>query len=903
MEGHICMEQKPLEKYYDQTPFTEMKKKPGQLKIYFGYAAGVGKTYAMLNDAQEAKKDGFDVVIGYVEPHDRPETSALMEGLEKIPSKILSYKHMELEEFNLDLALKRQPDLIIVDELAHTNAQGSRHKKRFQDIEELLRAGIHVYTTVNVQHIESLNDQVSALTGVSVRERIPDRIFDLAEHIEVVDIEPVELIDRLRKGRIYQQNKVASALSNFFTQEKLVALREIALRRTADHINKKAAQELGSLNKSLSITNEHILVCLSGSPSNAKVIRAAARMAQAFNAKLTALYVETSDMDEDKNSKYHTTLQEHIKLAEDLGGQVATVYGDELPKQIVEYARASRVSKIVLGRTNHPKGWRPKQSFVDKLITYDPNIDLYIIPDNQVAPKWMKRKRADLSVSLIELLKSFFLLTISTLIGIWFYTLNFSEANIIIVYILGILVNAIITTGRKYSIISSLLSVIVYNFTFTEPRFTLKVNDPSHLITFLIMFIAALITSTLTKRVTEQAKQSAEKAYYTEVLLETSQKLQKTVNASEIYNETAQQLIKLLNRSVIFYPSKEDQLIKPLFYPHESFAGSKKDLLNDHEEAVAQWAFLNNKRAGAGTSTLSNAKCLYLVIRGRDAPLAVVGIVLDKDHPLGVFEKSLMIAMLDECALALDKEKANESQKALSIEMEQEKLRSNLLRAISHDLRLPLTSISGNVSILKANSDNLNEQYKQDLYEEIYDDSVWLINLIENLLSVTRIDNGAIHLKSEPELLEEVIAEALLHIDSKAKEHSIIVDLNDDLLMAKMDAQLIIQVFVNILNNAIRYTPAGSEIKISARKDKQLARIEISDTGNGIPDAEKEKLFDMFYTTDSINSDGRRGLGLGLFLCKSIIEAHQGQIYVKDNIPQGTILGFTLQAVEVSLYE
>ncbi|WP_208558956.1 sensor histidine kinase [Marinilactibacillus kalidii] len=880
---------------------SETSQRVGKLKIYFGYAAGVGKTYAMLSDAQEILKDGMDVVVGYVEPHDRPETTALLHGFEQLSPLSLSYKNMTLQELDLNAALNRQPDLILVDELAHTNAEGSRHQKRFQDVEELLRAGIDVYTTVNVQHIESLNDQVSAITGVVVRERIPDRLFDLADQIEVVDIEPIELIDRLNKGRIYQKHKIAQALSHFFTIEKLVALREIALRKTADHINRKANQHASVSKTSPAFTNEHILVCLSGSPSNMKVIRTAARMARAFSARLTAIYVEVAD--DDPSESYQSSLQANIRLAEDSGAQIVTIYGEDIPKQIIEYAQASKISKIVAGRTKHLTKWRSKQSFVDKLLDYDPNIDLHIIPDNQDGQPPRKKKIVDFSFSFLESLKSIFLLLICTLIGLWFYSLGFSEANIIIIYILGILINALLTKGRKYSLIASIVSVLIFNFTFTEPRFTFKVSDPGHIITFFIMLVAALITSTLTKRIAEQARQASRKAYYTEVLLETSQKLQKASDEQAIYNETAQQIMKLTNRSIVFYPSEAGHLTTPLFFDHGNAIGDEQSVLNEHEKAVAEWAFTNNKRAGASTQTLSNAKCLYLVIRGREKPLAVAGIVYDRSEKLGIFEKSLAIAMLDECALALDKEKATEAQNELYTEMQQEKLRSTLLRAISHDLRLPLTSISGNASLLSASADKLSVEHKQALYQTIQDDSAWLIRLIENLLSITKLDSGQLKLRTEIELFEEVIDEAISHLDPAIKEHALTVEISDDLLMAKMDPQLIVQVFVNILNNAVRYTPTGSTISITALRDGPLARIEISDDGNGLTAEEQAHIFDMFYTTNSANPDGRRGLGLGLFLCQSIIEAHGGTLYVKDHQPKGTTFGFTLEAEEVSTHE
>lgn len=877
-------------------------KSRGKLRIYFGYAAGVGKTCAMLNDAHNAKKDGIDVVVGYIEPHARPETMALLEGLEVLPPLEISYRGIVLREFDLDRAIYRKPQLILVDELAHTNAEGCRHKKRYQEVEELLRAGIDVYTTINVQHIESLNDVVASITGVSVRERIPDSVFDSADQIELVDIEPDDLIERLHKGKIYPAEQAQRALTHFFTKEKLIALREIALRRTADQVSRVAEQNSEPSKKSIPYTNEHILVCLSPSPSSAKVIRTAARMADTFHGVFTALFVETPEMQE-LSDKEKTALRENVRLAEQLGAQIATVYGEDIPGQIAEYAKASRVSKIVMGRSGHIRRW-PKINFVDRLTTLAPTIDIYIIPDTQPGfhiklPQFAR----PLDLSLADTAKSIALLIICTLIGFLFDYLDFSIANIITVYILGVQANAIVTKGRMYSVVSSILSVLVFNYFFTEPRFSLQAYDPGYPVTFLIMLLAALITSSLTKRVKEQARQSAQKAYRTEVLLETNRKLQQATDQSDILSETARQIVKLLDRTVIFYSTRDNTLSEPQVFPKEGSPVEPQAYLGTDERAVAEWVYKNNKRAGATTNTLSAVKCLYLAVRGGNTVLAVAAIVMDKEAPLEAFEKSLMIAMLGECALALEKERLYETQKQISIQMQQEQLRGNLLRAISHDLRTPLTSISGNAGILRGNSLVLSEAQKQSLYTDIYDDSMWLINLVENLLSITRIDNGALNLHLHPELLEEVITEALLHINRNSVKHNIETILHDELLMARMDSQLIIQVIINIVDNAIKYTQPGSHITISAKKDEQFVRVEIADDGSGVSDEAKSKLFDMFYTPNNISADGRRGLGLGLPLCKSIIHAHEGTIYVKDNVPQGTVFGFTLQAVEVNVHE
>lgn len=899
----MAISQTDSESLLEQLSAMPAEKKRGRLKIYFGYAAGVGKTSAMLKDAHDAKKDGFDVVAGYIEPHARPETIALLEGLEALPPLEIAYKGVALKEFDLDGALLRRPELILVDELAHTNAEGCRHKKRYQDVEELLRAGIDVFTTVNVQHIESLNDVVTSITGIAVHERIPDSVIDSADQIELVDIEPDELIERLQRGKIYRGEQAKRALTHFFTKEKLIALREIALRRTADKVDRIAARNGEPSKTGGSYANEHILVCLSSAPSNAKVIRTAARMADAFHGVFTALFVETPGTQE-LEGKRREALRENLRLAEQLGAQIATVYGEDIPAQIAEYAKASRVSKIVMGRSAHMGRRLTKSNFVDRLTSLAPNLDIYIIPDLQSSFQGRKLSLAKPpELSAADAAKSVGILILCTLIGLWFDFLGFREANIITIYILGVLLNAVVTRGRVYSVVSSALSVLVFNFFFTTPRFTFQAYSSDYPVTFLVMLAASLITSTLTRRIKEQARQSAQKAYRTEVLLETSRKLQQAGDQSEILSETARQMVKLLDRSVIFYSERQNTLSKPLVFSKEGSEADPRSYLGVDERAVAEWVYKNNKRAGATTNTLSAARCLYLAVRGKDRVLAVAGIVMEKETPLGAFEKSLMIAMLGECALALEKERLNETQKQISMQMQQEQLRANLLRAISHDLRTPLTSISGNAGILMGNSRVLNEAQKQSLYTDIYDDSLWLINLVENLLSITRIDNGTLNLDLQPELLDDVVAEALRHINRKSAEHRIETRLDDEFLMARMDARLIIQVLINIVDNAVQYTPPGSRIVISARREKQAVLVEISDDGPGIPDEAKARLFEMFYTADNVRGDGRRGLGLGLSLCKSIVEAHGGKIYVRDNVPHGTVFCFTLQAQEVDLHE
>ena len=879
-------------------------KSRGHLKIFFGYAAGVGKTYAMLKAAHAAKHRGVDVVVGCIEPHACPKTAALVSGLELLPTREILRNSTLLYEFDIDAAIARHPQLLLVDELAHTNAEGCRHVKRYQDIEELLNAGIDVYTTVNVQHIESLNDQVASITGVTVRERIPDSVFDQADQVELVDMEPQELIDRLQAGKVYQVAHAQWTAADFFTIDKLTALREIALRRCADRVN-LLAEHARIRNKGDYHTDEHILVCLSSAPSNAKIIRTAARMASAFRGAFTALFVETPDFPS-MSAENRERLRSNMRLAQQLGAAIETVYGEDIPYQIAEFARLSGVSKIVIGRSAATKKHLfSKPTLTEKLISAAPNLDIHVIPDASSPVEHYRAAKQRLGgrivFSISDILKSVGILIAASLIGALFDRLGFSEVNIITVYILGVLVTSVVTQNRIYSLISSFVSVFVFNFLFTDPKYTLMAYDSGYLITFLVMFLAALITGSLAVKLKNHAKQAARSAFRTKVLFDTNQLLQRARDRDEILSITANQLMKLLGKDIILYPADGGTLELPRIFSvsGEPLGG---EYTSDSEKAVANWVLKNNKHAGATTDTLSSAKCLYLSIRVNQNIYGVAGIIVGANPP-DAFENSIMLSILGESALAMENEKNAKEKEEAAIQVKNEQLRANLLRAISHDLRTPLTSISGNASNLLANGDAFDAETKKRLYTDIFDDSMWLINLVENLLSVTRLEDGRMNLHLSAELVEDVVAEALRHMNRKSIEHHITVEHRQELLLARMDAKLIVQVLINIVDNAIKYTPAGSNIRITTGRRDGYAVIRIADDGPGIPDDIKPHVFDMFYSGANKVADSRRSLGLGLFLCKSIVSVHGGELTVADNAPRGTVFTFTLPAEEAHLNE
>lgn len=865
----------------------------GRLKIFFGYAAGVGKTYAMLEAAHQAQKEGVDVVVGYVEPHARPDTLALLEGLEVLSCREVDYRGIRLREFDLDGALARRPQLILVDELAHSNAPGCRHTKRYQDVEELLQAGINVYTTVNVQHLESLNDLVTSITGIVVNERIPDHVFDRANQVELVDIAPADLEKRLEEGKIYRQRQAKQALENFFTAENLTALREIAMRRTADQLNRTAVQEKKG---KAARAGDHILICLSSAPSNAKVIRTAARMAEAFHSGFTALFVQTPETKE-LSGENIKRLRSNLRLAEQLGAQIATVYGADPAEQIAEYARVSGITKIVMGRVNHRQHpWIGQKSLADRLIERT-DLDVYIIPDRQPLYKKPlgKLRKSRVRFSWRDAVVTLLCLAISTAVGFAFDWAGFSESNIITIYILGVLVTAVSTSGHLYGAANSLLSVLAFNFFFTEPRFTLQADGPSYPVTFLIMLSSSIIASSLASRVKEQARMAAEKSYYTELLLGSSQKLQTIRTEWDCLRLTAEQLSRMFDRPVIYALNDADKELDFRIEPADEHTLLEK--LSTEEIGVAKWVQKNNKHAGATTNTLPDSKWLFLSVRGTRGVMGIVGVPIAGYVVPDAFEKNLMVALLGECGLSQERIRLEEERNQIALQTQRESLQANLLRAVSHDLRTPLTNINGSVGILMGKDQTLKPEVREQLYIAIDDDTNWLINMTENLLAATQLETDRTKLKTAPELLEDLFQSAVRQLDRRARDHHISVDLEDQTLMASMNAGMIQRVIINMMNNAIQYTPKDSHIILSGTRRKDWVEISVSDDGPGIPDEAKKHLFDLFYTAEQGKPDSKRGLGLGLHLCQSIVNAHGGTITVSDHAPSGTTFRFTLPAV------
>ena len=870
----------------------------GKLKIFFGYAAGVGKSYAMLMEAHDMKKLGYDVVIGYIEPHARPETMALLNGLESIENRIIEYKGITLKEFDLDMALIRKPEIMLVDELAHTNASEQRHRKRWQDIEELLEAGINVYTTLNVQHIESLNDIVESITHISVRERIPDKIFDEADKVELIDIEPDELLKRFSDGKVYDKEQATKAFNNFFTKNNLFALREIALRRTADRVNYEVESvRLSKGQITVMPTVDAILACISSSPSSSRVIRTARRMAEAHHSKWIAFYVETTKS-RNLSKKDKESLSANFKLAEELGGEIVTVYSDDIVEQIIQYAKFRNVTKIIIGK-NHKK---PNNFFriyardiVDKLMESNSYIDVYVIPNstfNKEKENIIKRKKVRVSISWKEILTASLIMIISTMISLFIDYIGFREANVILIFILGVIIVNMKTRGYLLGFICSIISIFLFNFLFTDPRYSLEVYDKSYLATFPIMLIVTFTIGTLTSKIQREAQNSLARENTTQILYRVSRKLLSATGTADVVGIGIKYLSRLLERTVICYLVQENKLTTPFIYT--ATKGEKdRTLLNKEEEAVAYWTLLNDKESGAGTNTFYGAKGYYMPLKSHNKVLGVLGVSCITGN-LKPEQKFIFETVASQIYIALDREILAETQKNSKLEIESERLRSNLLRSISHDLRSPLAGIKGAISTIIETGELLSKDTKDELFQGIYDDTEWLIRLVENLLSMTRFEGGNMKIKKNLELVEEVVYEAVQRTSKRLKDHEIKVTVPEDVIMLSMDGNLIEQVLINLFDNAIKFTPKEALIEVKVYEEVGDVIFEVIDDGIGISEEILPHIFDRFFTNGDKISDSRRGVGLGLAICKSIVEGHGGKISAQNKDEGGAIFRFNI---------
>ncbi|MGE0708441.1 MAG: DUF4118 domain-containing protein [Planctomycetota bacterium] len=860
----------------------------GTLRVFLGYAAGVGKTYSMLSSARAASAAGRDVAIGYVEHHGRSETEALLDGLERLPLRTIEYRGTRLRELDLDGALARRPEVLLVDELAHTNAPGSLHSRRWQDVEQLLDAGINVWTTLNIQHVESLNDIVAKVTGILVRETVPDRVIDEATEIELVDIPPEELLERLAEGKVYVPEQARRAIERFFAKTNLLALRELSMRRVADRVGEQVdTARLGRGRDTVWPTRERLLVCVGQSPTSAKVIRTAKRLASAMHAEWTAVHLATPG-ERQLDDRARHRLAKHLQLAERLGADTVTLSGEDVAAELVRYAHSRSVTKIVIGKTREGgrgRLWgrlRRDPSIVERLIELSGDTDVYVIQGVEERSQRSPPRAPAPGLDAVAYLKTAGALGLATGLSSAFHLLGFPDATLVMAYLLAVVVVAS-WLGRGPAIVSSVVSVLLYNFLFTSPYYTFTVDDPGHLYVFAVMLLVAVTVSGVTARIRERLEGAREQERHLAALYRVSQHLAVTTGTLPLVSAAESLLAELVPGSgTIFLPGSEG-LVPALRRDVEEPAA---------ELAAARWVFEHRQVAGRGTDTLPAAGALYLPLLGAAGPVGVLGWRARTEADV-LAARRLLDTFATQVALALERDQlARDAQRVLA-EAEAERLRSSLLSALSHDLRTPIAAIAGSASSL-LHQEGTDPTTRRELAESIYLESDRLGRLVENLLHMTRIHAGRLEIDEQWHPLEEVVGSALNRLERAIGAREVRIDIPPDLPLLPMDGLLVEQVLVNLLDNALKYCPADSPIEIGARAAAGAAEVWVADRGPGIPADERERVFEKFFRGATSRGRAERGAGLGLAICHAIVQAHGGRIHVEPREGGGSRFLFTL---------
>jgi two-component system sensor histidine kinase KdpD len=852
----------------------------GRLKVFFGAAPGVGKTYAMLEAARAKRDSGVDVVIGWVETHRRAETAALAEGFERLPPREVEHRGVRLLEFDLDAALARKPGLLLLDELAHTNAPGSRHPKRWQDARELVEAGIDVWTTLNVQHLESVNDLVERITGVVIRETLPDQLLDDADEVEIIDLPTEDLLRRLAEGKVYLPEQAARAVKQFFRKGNLTALRELALRRTAEHVD--AAVQDYRRDHAIEATwpvTDRILVCIRPNPESGRLVRAARRLATRLRAPWIAAWVESPGQPP-LSADERAHLAAAFELAEQLGAETASVSGATVAEAVLRLARERNVSQIVVGKPR-PTGWRGllRGSLVDAIVQQSGELDVFIVSGEEgetPPPAWSARRSQPRSYAFAALV------VVAASLVSWGMLGRFDKLNLAMVYLLGIVFVAT-RYGRGPSLVAVVLSVAAFDFFFIPPHITFAVSDTQYLVSFAVMAVVGLLVSTLGARVRDAAEFARQRERRTQSLYALVRELAGPREPAEIAAVGARHVAELLHsEAAVLLPGTASGL-EPLSDAVPAFARDPREL------AVARWALDHRQEAGAETDTLPAGSVLYEPLVTGGEALGVLGIRLGAEQrPLAPDQRELIRALARQIAAPLERARLAASADAARIAAESERLRSTLLSSVSHDLRTPLAAITGAASGLLVEPPPGPELCKE-LASTVLDEAQRLNRLVGNLLDMTRLEAGTLEPKREWHSLEELVGGALARVERYAVGRVLQAQVAPDLPLVSIDGVLVEQALVNLLENALRHGGRDGAVRVSARRDGAAALVEVKDDGPGFPPGEAERLFDKFY-----RAAGGPGAGLGLAIARAIVTAHGGRIWAQAGEPRGATFAFTL---------
>lgn len=855
----------------------------GRLKIFFGYAAGVGKTYAMLEAAHQRKAEGVDVVVGYVETHNRVETENMLKGLETIPRQTINYHNIQLPEMDIDGILARKPRLVLVDELAHTNAPGSRHGKRYQDVEELLAAGIDVYTTLNIQHLESLNDVVAQITGTKVRETIPDRVIDEVTDIELIDLPTEELLNRLKEGKVYIPEQAERAIEKFFRQGNLTALRELTMRRAAERVD----DQMLSYMETRAIpgpwpAGERLLVCVSPSEVSERLIRTSRRLADGIKAEWYAIYVETPQQ-AGMSTIQRDRVYRMLRLAEDLGAKSISLPGQSVAETVTNYARSHNVTKIIIGKSRRSRWYELlRGSVADQLIRQSGSIDVYFVNSEPQPSVTQSERLWQPHRPWRRYLWGIVLVAAATGVSALFAPF-ISPTNLVVVYLLSVVIAAIFL-GRGPAILASILSVAVFDYFFVPPQLTMAVSDTEYILTFFGLLAVSLVISYLTAQVRDQAKAAQRREAQTAALYELGHDLTATVGLEAVAKTIISHISQTFSREVAIFLPEGDQL--------RLYTASPGLVVAENELAVAAWTFEHGQLAGRGTDTLPDASMHYQPLKTTRGVIGVLGVKpASPNSYMSPDQRRTLDAFVNQVALAIEGARLAEQARQTELLEATEKLQTALLNSISHDLRTPLVSITGALSSLEETSPALDEEVRRSLIETAREEAERLNRLVGNLLDITRLEAGAMHLHREACDVQELIGSSLEQIGTPLKNRQVKVEIPAKLSLVTLDFVLFSRVLVNVIDNALRYSPPEKPIEIKAHISNHTLEITIADRGEGIPLEDLERIFDKFYRVQ--RPDNVSGTGLGLSISKGIVEAHGGSIQAENRRGGGAI--FTLR--------
>src|SRR5215468_8588174 len=855
----------------------------GRLKIFVGAAPGVGKTYEMLQTARAKRKEGVDIIVGVVETHGRKETEALLEGLEVLPRKPTIYVNRILSEFDIDAALKRRPSLILVDELAHTNVPGSRHPKRYQDVEELLQAGIDVYTTLNIQHIESLNDVVAQITHVRVRETVPDSMLERADAIELVDLTPDDLIQRLKEGKVYVPKQAERALKNYFSPANLTALRELALRRTAERVDEQLLEHMRA--RAISgpwAAGDRILVCVSEDPRTSGLVRYAKRLADRLHAPWTALYVETPrslQLAEGERDRIAQTL----RLAERLEGEAITVptSSRRLADDVLSFAHKNNVTHIIVGKSTRSRWFEMLHgSIVHDLVRRSGNISVHVIAGEDATPEPQTAKAVSVaagSEAFEPLPYIVALLAVAVALGVSkFVQPLFGLENVDLIFLTAIVVVAV-RYGLWPSLLATVAASLCYNFFFLPPMYTFTITDPTNVAAFLLFTTLAMVVSNLAGRGRTLTVTTQERVRSVESLYAFSRKLAGAGTLDDVLWATAYQIASMLKVRVVLLLPDNGSIALRAGYPPE-------DSLEEADLAAAKWAWEKNRPAGRDSDALPGAKWLFMPMRTGRGQIGILGICRDEPGPLlRAEQRRLLDALTDQGALAIERVHLVEDIDRVRRVTETDRLRSALLTSISHDLKTPLAAVLGAAGALRDLSKSFDENAKADLLGTIIEESERLNRFIANLLDMTKLESGAVVTNSALQDVGEIVGSALERASKMLAKHRVEVEISPDLPMLNVDAVLFEQVLFNLLDNATKYAPPDTTVRIQSWQEQDSVKLQVLDEGDGIPPADLERIFDKFYRARK-GDQVRAGTGLGLAIARGFVEALHGTITAANRV-------------------